>query len=79
MDQGRWEQFSVMNKTLPSPSGDQHDYVSIAIYEWPCHATPPGRVIPLLLPGLLMHVFSNGWAGAFRLQGLPWQRVAAVR
>ena len=33
--------FSVMNKTLRPPSNDKHDYVSIAVYWWPCSIRGP--------------------------------------
>ncbi|HOK96058.1 MAG TPA: alginate lyase family protein [Anaerohalosphaeraceae bacterium] len=34
--------FSVMNKTLVPPSGDKHDYMSLAPYFWPNPDTPDG-------------------------------------
>jgi hypothetical protein len=34
--------FAVTDKTVPSPSGDPHDYVSMAPYWWPNPNTPDG-------------------------------------
>eukprot|EP00043_Microstomoeca_roanoka_P013691 m.134579 g.134579 ORF g.134579 m.134579 type:complete len:475 (-) comp15824_c0_seq13:2391-3815(-) len=35
-------EWTILNKTLVPASKDMRDYVSIAIYNWPCNATPPG-------------------------------------
>ncbi len=35
--------FSVMDKTTVPPSGDKHDYMSMAIYYWPNPATATGK------------------------------------
>eukprot|EP00730_Choanoeca_flexa_P014588 TRINITY_DN6431_c0_g1_i1.p1 TRINITY_DN6431_c0_g1~~TRINITY_DN6431_c0_g1_i1.p1 ORF type:complete len:425 (+),score=59.44 TRINITY_DN6431_c0_g1_i1:181-1455(+) len=56
--------YSVMNKTLPAPSGNQHDYTSIAIYEWPCNATPAGCKD---FPG------SHDWRPCDNATGMPWR------
>lgn len=34
--------FSVVNKTMPPPSGDKHDYLSFGPYWWPNPDTPDG-------------------------------------
>src|SRR5262249_4512924 len=34
--------FTVVNKPKPPPSGDKHDYVSMAPYFWPDPAKPDG-------------------------------------
>ena len=36
------ESLSVMQKQIVPPSGDKHDYVSLAPYWWPNPATPNG-------------------------------------
>jgi hypothetical protein len=33
--------FSVMNKSRTPPSGDRHDYMSVAVYWWPCSTQGP--------------------------------------
>jgi len=38
----RTDPFSVINKTLSPPSGDKHDYMSIAPYWWPNPNSPNG-------------------------------------
>ncbi|EGD77759.1 hypothetical protein PTSG_08848 [Salpingoeca rosetta] len=56
-------EWTVLNKTLVPASGDMRDYVSIAIYNWPCNATPSGCKP---YPG-------SHWPKCNNKTGLPWR------